>query len=63
MVLPETGLAEAEKVAERMRERLAAKTILVNASQYFSVTLSVGVVSSEEQGAYQAVRLQAEADR
>lgn len=63
VVLPETGLADAEKVAERMRERLAAKTILVNASQSFSVTLSAGVASSEEQGEYQAIRLQAEADR
>lgn len=63
VVLPETGLADAEKVAERMRERLAAKTILVNASQCFSVTLSAGVASSEEQGDYQATRLQAEADR
>lgn len=63
VVLPETGLADAEKVAERMRERLAAKTILVNASQCFSVTLSAGVASSEEQGDYQTTRLQAEADR
>jgi len=63
VVLPETGLAEAEKVAERMRERLAAKTILVNASHCFSVTLSAGIASSEEQGDYQATRLQAEADR
>ena len=63
VVLPETGLADAKKVAERMRERLAAKTILVNASQCFSVTLSAGVASSEEQGDYQAIRLQAEADR
>jgi len=63
VVLPETGLADAEKVAERMRERLAAKTILVNASQCFSVTLSAGVASSEEQGDYQTTRLQADADR
>ncbi|HAB26127.1 MAG TPA: GGDEF domain-containing protein, partial [Pantoea sp.] len=63
VVLPETGLADAEKVAERMRERLAAKTILVNASQCFSVTLSAGVASSEKQGDYQTTRLQAEADR
>lgn len=63
VVLPETGLADAEKVAERMRERLAAKTILVNASHCFSVTLSAGVASSEEQGDYQTTSLQAEADR
>ncbi|MBZ6385455.1 MULTISPECIES: cellulose biosynthesis regulator diguanylate cyclase DgcQ [Pantoea] len=63
VVLPDTGLADAQKVAERMRQRLAAKTILVNASRCFSVTLSAGVASSEEQGDYQATRLQAEADR
>lgn len=63
VLLPETGLAEAQEVAERMRARLAAKTILVNASHAFSVTLSAGVASSEERGDYQATRLQAEADR
>ena len=62
VLLPETGLAEAQEVAERMRARLAEKTILVNASHAFSVTLSAGVASSEERGDYQATRLQAEAD-
>jgi len=63
VVLPETRLADAEQVAERMRQRLAGKTILVNASRSFSVTLSAGVASSEEQQDYQVQRLQAEADR
>lgn len=63
IVLPETTLAEAVQVAERIRARLAAKTILVNASTTFSVTLSAGVSSSEEQGDYHAESLQAVADR
>lgn len=63
VVLPETRLADAEQVAERMRQRLADKTILVSASRSFNVTLSAGVVSSEEQQDYQVQRLHAEADR
>ncbi|MEZ3499023.1 cellulose biosynthesis regulator diguanylate cyclase DgcQ [Pantoea sp. KPR_PJ] len=63
VVLPETSLAEAENVAERMRQRLADKTILVSASRAFRVTLSAGIASSEEQQDYQVQRLHAEADR
>ncbi|MDO6408843.1 cellulose biosynthesis regulator diguanylate cyclase DgcQ [Pantoea phytobeneficialis] len=62
IVLPETTLAEASVVAERIRARLAAKTILVNASTTFNITLSAGVTSSEEQGDYDAESLQAKAD-
>ncbi|MCE0489559.1 cellulose biosynthesis regulator YedQ [Pantoea sp. Mb-10] len=63
LVLPDTPLKEAEAVAERIRARLAAKTLLVNASTTFTVTLSAGVSSSEEQGEYHPERLQAAADR
>lgn len=63
IVLPHTTLAEAQGVAERIRSRLAAKTILVNASTTFSVTLSAGVSCSAEQGSYHAESLQAVADR
>ncbi|PJZ06312.1 cellulose biosynthesis regulator YedQ [Pantoea rodasii] len=63
IVLPETTLADARAVAERIRARLAAKTILVNASTTFSITLSAGVTGSEEQGDYHAESLQASADR
>ncbi len=63
IVLPETTLADASAIAERIRARLAAKTILVNASTTFSVTLSAGVTGSEEQGDYHAESLQATADR
>lgn len=63
LLLPETSLAEALRVAERLRQRLAAKTILLGASRSFRVTLSAGVVSSEEQGEYRVESLQAEADR
>ncbi|MHB2055019.1 cellulose biosynthesis regulator diguanylate cyclase DgcQ [Pantoea dispersa] len=63
IVLPHTTLAEAQGVAERIRSRLAAKTILVNASTTFSVTLSAGVSCSTEHGSYHAESLQAVADR
>ncbi|MGK3126333.1 cellulose biosynthesis regulator diguanylate cyclase DgcQ [Candidatus Pantoea formicae] len=63
IVLPETTLSEASAVAERIRTRLAAKTILVNCKATFSVTLSAGVTGSEEQGDYHAETLQATADR
>jgi len=63
VVLPETGLAEAAGVAERIRQRLAEKTILASASRSFRVTISAGVASSEAQGDYQPQQLQAEADR
>lgn len=63
LLLPETSLADALRVAERLRQRLAAKTILLGASRSFRVTLSAGVASSEEQGEYQVEILQAEADR
>lgn len=63
IVLPETTLEEARAVAERIRTRLAAKTILVNCNSTFSITLSAGVTSSEEQGDYHAESLQATADR
>ncbi|ORM73666.1 GGDEF domain-containing protein [Pantoea wallisii] len=63
IVLPETTLSDAQAVAERIRIRLAGKTILLNATTVFNVTLSAGVTSSEEQGDYNAERLQAVADR
>ena len=63
IVLPETTLADAQAVAERIRIRLAGKTILLNATTVFNVTLSAGVTSSQEQGDYNAERLQAVADR
>jgi diguanylate cyclase (GGDEF)-like protein len=62
IVLPETSLTDATAVAERIRSRLAAKTILVNASTTFNITLSAGVTSSEEQGDYHGESLQAKAD-
>ncbi|WP_343551361.1 cellulose biosynthesis regulator diguanylate cyclase DgcQ [Pantoea sp.] len=62
IVLPETSLEEAKAVAERIRARLEAKIILINASTTFSVTLSAGVSSSEAQGDYDAESLQASAD-
>lgn len=63
IVLPETTLADAQAVAERIRIRLAAKTILVNCNSTFNITLSAGVTGSEEQGDYHAESLQATADR
>ncbi|MCA1176359.1 MULTISPECIES: cellulose biosynthesis regulator diguanylate cyclase DgcQ [unclassified Pantoea] len=63
IVLPETTLADAQAVAERIRVRLAAKTILVNCNSTFNITLSAGVTGSEEQGDYHAESLQATADR
>ncbi|MDI9223526.1 cellulose biosynthesis regulator diguanylate cyclase DgcQ [Pantoea sp. EA-12] len=63
IVLPETTLEDASAVAERIRTRLAAKTILVNSTTTFNITLSAGVTGSEEQGDYHAESLQATADR
>lgn len=63
IVLPETTLADARAVAERIRIRLAAKTILVSCNSTFNITLSAGVTGSEEQGDYHAESLQATADR
>ncbi|AIR85882.1 cellulose biosynthesis regulator diguanylate cyclase DgcQ [Pantoea rwandensis] len=63
IVLPETTLADAIAVAERIRTRLAAKTILVNCNSTFNITLSAGVTGSEEQGDYHVESLQATADR
>ena len=63
IVLPETTIAEASAIADRIRTRLAAKTILVDCNTTFSVTLSAGVTGSEEQGDYHAETLQATADR
>lgn len=63
VALPETSLADAVKVAERMRQRLAEKTILASASRSFRVTISAGVASSEAENDYQPERLQADADR
>lgn len=63
VVLPETTLADAEQVAERIRQRLGAEIIEVSPDGVFGVTLSAGVANSEEQGDYRVQNLQAEADR
>ena len=62
IALPETGLHEAMDVAERVRAKLAAKEVLIDASLTLKVTASLGVASSEEQGVYDFESLQSVAD-
>lgn len=62
IVLPDTGLAEAVEIAERIRCKLASKEVLIDAMHTIKVTASMGVSSSEEQGDYQIESLQSVAD-
>jgi diguanylate cyclase (GGDEF)-like protein len=63
LLLPETRLKEAVKVAERIRSRLAAQRVVISPEQQIQISASLGVASSEEQGCYQIEHLQSIADR
>ncbi len=62
IVLPDTGLKEAVNVAERVRRKLASQHVLTDGDQQLTVTVSLGVSSSDEQGKYQFESLQSVAD-
>lgn len=62
LLLPETGLEDARDIAERIRQKLAQKELLISNDQTLKVTASFGVASSEEQGDYQVESLQSLAD-
>ena len=63
MVLPETSLAQAEQIAERIRLRLNEKEILVAKSATLWISASLGVSSTQETGDYDFEQLQSLADR
>ncbi|MTD25434.1 cellulose biosynthesis regulator diguanylate cyclase DgcQ [Erwinia sorbitola] len=62
VVLPDTSLAEAVEIAERIRCKLASKEVLINAMKTLKVTASLGVSSSDEQQDYKIENLQSIAD-
>ncbi|ENF6040863.1 cellulose biosynthesis regulator diguanylate cyclase DgcQ [Citrobacter amalonaticus] len=63
VVLPETSLAQAEQIAERIRLRLNEKEILVAKSATLWISASLGVSSTQETGDYDFEQLQSLADR
>lgn len=63
VVLPETTLAQAECIAERIRRRLNEKEILVAKSTTLRISASLGVSGSQETGDYDFEQLQSLADR
>ncbi|WP_455813163.1 cellulose biosynthesis regulator diguanylate cyclase DgcQ [Pseudomonas graminis] len=62
IVLPDTGVAEAVEIAERIRGKLASKEVLIDSAHTLKVTASLGVSSSEETQNYQIEHLQSVAD-
>lgn len=63
VVLPETSLAQAERIAERIRQRLNEKEILVAKSTTIRISASLGVSGSQETDDYDFEQLQSLADR
>ncbi|POP47599.1 cellulose biosynthesis regulator YedQ [Superficieibacter electus] len=62
IVLPNTSLDMAVKVAERIRKRISAKELLIRKNTTLRVSASLGVSSSEESGRYDFEHLQSVAD-
>ncbi|MCU5773261.1 cellulose biosynthesis regulator diguanylate cyclase DgcQ [Erwiniaceae bacterium BAC15a-03b] len=62
LLLPETSLQDAVAIAERIRQKLAQKELLIHNDQTLKLTASLGVASSEEQGEYEVESLQSLAD-
>ncbi|POT59457.1 cellulose biosynthesis regulator YedQ [Citrobacter amalonaticus] len=62
VVLPGTSLAQAERIAERIRRRLNDKEILVAKSTTIRVSASLGVSGAEETDDYDFEQLQSIAD-
>lgn len=62
ILLPGATLAEAEQVAEKMRQRIAGKEILVRKGKSLRISASLGVSCSDESGSYAFDYLQSVAD-
>lgn len=62
IVLPETSLEQARAIAERIRESIYSREILVGKNQTIRVSASLGVCSSEELSRYDFQQLQSIAD-
>ncbi|WP_312669858.1 cellulose biosynthesis regulator diguanylate cyclase DgcQ [Pseudescherichia sp.] len=63
IVLPGSTLLQAQRVAERIRERISRKEILVHNSQTVRISASLGVSSAEPSESYVFEYLQMVADR
>lgn len=63
IVLPDSTLLQAQRVAERVRERISRKEILVHNSQTIRISASLGVSSAEPSESYVFEYLQMVADR
>ncbi len=63
IVLPGSTLLQAQRVAERIRERISRKEILVHNSQTIRISASLGVSSAEPSESYIFEYLQMVADR
>jgi len=63
IVLPGSTLLQAQRVAERIRERISRKEILVHNSQTIRISASLGVSSAEPSESYVFEYLQMVADR
>lgn len=63
IVLPETSLEQALVIAERIRESIYSREILISRNQTLRVSASLGVCSSEELQRYDFQHLQSIADR
>ncbi|MEL2242190.1 cellulose biosynthesis regulator diguanylate cyclase DgcQ [Leclercia adecarboxylata] len=62
VVLPDTGPVQAMVIAQRIRERINRREILVKKSQTTRVSVSIGVSSAQESGNYDFEQLQSIAD-
>lgn len=63
IVLPGTSLAQAEVIAERIRDSINSREILIARKQTIRVSASLGVCSSEELEQYDFQHLQSIADK
>lgn len=63
LVLPDTSLAQATAIAERIRESINSREILISRNQTIRVSASLGVCSSDELAQYDFQTLQSIADK
>lgn len=63
LVLPDTSLAQATVIAERIRESINSREILISRNQTIRVSASLGVCSSDELAQYDFQVLQSIADK
>ncbi|WP_246030569.1 cellulose biosynthesis regulator diguanylate cyclase DgcQ [Kluyvera ascorbata] len=63
LVLPNTSLAQAAVIAERIRESINSREILISRNQTIRVSASLGVCSSDELAQYDFQTLQSIADK